>query len=356
MARLVFPSAADQLVYAVTGIDAPLLAKPGFKMRVYTDLACTQQADIQTLLGQPIVNAIVTVDPNSLIPLFLGPDATTPPDTLYVRPDTAISGNGSPIYAREDDRFDAFTAAVFAKLDKTALTLLPSGSINVGNSWIFKGVDETNNDTAVRIQPENADYKGLVVRGLAGQLDSLTEWQNSTGDALARINKDGAGHFGLTATAGLLYGSTFGKDVQLLNATIAVGTSNTGVVGIIIRSVLSQTANLQEWQKPDGTVLGAFTKDGIFVAQTGQFENAYSAFQPVLILKGILGQVANLIEVRDSTNATKFAVGPLGDVSNYNRVTTARSGGSAPALPAQPVAYYRFLDQDGNQRYFPGYA
>lgn len=99
MARKTFPD--DQLVYALQG--NLFTGKPGTKIFMYTDVLGTQLADIQTTTGATLVGSFVTVDSNSLIPLFLGPN--TDNDTLYAKPEGG--GTLQPIYARVDDRLDA---------------------------------------------------------------------------------------------------------------------------------------------------------------------------------------------------------------------------------------------------------
>lgn len=104
MARLVFPD--DQLVYSIQGNY--FTGKPGTKVFIYTDALATLLADIQDMANGAIVGSFVTVDSNSLLPLFQGPN--TGVDTLYAKPEGG--GVAQPIYARVDDRIDANVAAI----------------------------------------------------------------------------------------------------------------------------------------------------------------------------------------------------------------------------------------------------
>lgn len=106
MARLVFPD--DQLVYSISGNY--FVAKPGTKIYMYTDALATTLADIQDMTNATLVGSYVTVDSNSLIPLFQGPNDGR--DTLYAKPEGG--GTAQAIYARVDDRIDANTVMITA--------------------------------------------------------------------------------------------------------------------------------------------------------------------------------------------------------------------------------------------------
>lgn len=81
MARLVFPSDGDRLVF-VSGVpNAPLRSAVGATFVVYTDADATVLANIQELDSTPIVDSTLVVNADSLLPLFLGPDGAT---TLYL--------------------------------------------------------------------------------------------------------------------------------------------------------------------------------------------------------------------------------------------------------------------------------
>lgn len=107
MARLIFPSAEDRLVYGSTVVNQPLISKRNIKVKIYTDAAATVLADIQTTAGVTIAGSELTVDDNSLLPFFKGPD--TGVDTLYAVP---AGGQAVTIYARYDDRLDTLEGRV----------------------------------------------------------------------------------------------------------------------------------------------------------------------------------------------------------------------------------------------------
>lgn len=106
MPRLVFPD--DQLVYALQG--NLFTGKPGTKIYMYTDALATTLADIQDMTNATLVGSYVTVDSNSLIPLFQGPNDGR--DTLYAKPEGG--GTAQALYARTDDRLDTLNTQVAA--------------------------------------------------------------------------------------------------------------------------------------------------------------------------------------------------------------------------------------------------
>lgn len=83
MARLVFPNAEDRLVYTALGDGQSLLSRRGLPVTIYTDAAGTTLANILTIAGAAITGSVLTVDTDSLLPLFQGPDGV---DTLYAKP------------------------------------------------------------------------------------------------------------------------------------------------------------------------------------------------------------------------------------------------------------------------------
>lgn len=97
--RRVFPDNADKLAYR-PGVS--LGGAIGAKVTIYADANGTALADIRSY---PDVSAVsgsqLTVDGNSQLPLFYGPDDQS--DTLYARIE---GGSIVPIYARVDDRVD----------------------------------------------------------------------------------------------------------------------------------------------------------------------------------------------------------------------------------------------------------
>ncbi len=109
MTRRIFPNEENRLVYGYTSADTELTSKAGATVTIYTDSACTTLANILTEAGGAVSGSVLTVDSDSRMPRFQGPDGTPfGVDTLYA----LVQGNvapGEPIYARADDRLDRDT-------------------------------------------------------------------------------------------------------------------------------------------------------------------------------------------------------------------------------------------------------
>ena len=122
---------------------------------------------------------------------------------------------------------------VTAASDNRLYNLGIGGSSN-GISWLY-------------VTTPGATQKPVVIRGASSQTASLTEWQNSSGTIIAGLAANGAAFFGSTGAA---------------NASITTIPTASTVLGIIIRGVASQSANLTEWQDSSATVLGSIDPDG----------------------------------------------------------------------------------------------
>lgn len=126
---------------------------------------------------------------------------------------------------------------------------------------------------------------GGIIRAKAGQVADLQQWQDSGGVALAYV--DAAGDF--SANAALkINGTTVctasgctaagGSGVYIQNGTGLQTTANfniqsgaAGSVGGVIRGAVGQTANLQEWQDSSGSALSYVDSSGnIGVDHTGK--------------------------------------------------------------------------------------
>ena len=99
--------------------------------------------------------------------------------------------------------------------------------------------------------PVNASTVGIVVKGFASQTANLQEWQNSAGTVLAKVDS--------TGTAQLLGLNVQGTGSGIVN----IGTAASVYVGLIIKGVASQSANLQEWQDSSGTILSSISSGGV---------------------------------------------------------------------------------------------
>ena len=121
------------------------------------------------------------------------------------------------------------------------------------------------------------------VRGTGSQTANLTEWQNSSGTVLSKVDSTGqitstnGTQYGTIGPAGFQSGGSSGivdihynggnttirsSSAYNSNASLLVGTGYSGGIGVIIKGVASQTADLQQWQNSSGTVLAEITASG----------------------------------------------------------------------------------------------
>jgi hypothetical protein len=220
VARLIGPSEASREVKTIvtsSGSTKGLFkSKAGRPATFYLDSAATQMADILTLAGAAIAGSTVTIDAYSMLPLIQFPDGV---DTLYVIID---GGPIWPIYAREDDRFDALNTAVqaaqssatgaLAKLSNLSdLASASTARTNLGlGSAATKNVGTTSSDVAAGDAPAVAQAAAIS----AASTDATTKanaradraLSNLTAVSTARTNlRIGAARptkaFGVTVTA-----------------------------------------------------------------------------------------------------------------------------------------------------------
>ncbi|NDB61893.1 hypothetical protein EB001_26145, partial [bacterium] len=153
----------------------------------------------------------------------------------------------------------------------------------------------------------------FVVKGVASQTSNLQEWQDSTGAILAKIDNSGT----TTINSALnISTSRYGS------AMLSLATAYLGNVGVIIRGMSGQTANLQEWQDSSGTTLTSINSSGSIVfnpnttaavvkwgtvniwesvGSTASMRlNPYGPGYIGLIVKGASSQSANLQEWQNS--------------------------------------------------------
>lgn len=114
----------------------------------------------------------------------------------------------------------------------------------------------SSSNRPLTIEPGHNAGTPLVVRGVAGQTATLTEWMDNTGTILASVSAAGA----LLGAAGT-FGTAFAA------ARVNISTVQSTTVGAAIRGAASQTANLQEWQDSSGSVLANITAAGIIATQ-----------------------------------------------------------------------------------------
>ena len=122
----------------------------------------------------------------------------------------------------------------------------------LGNGTV--GINSTTPLATLDIRPINSSTKGLLIRSAASQATNLIDIQDSSGTTIARVAENGQAMFPYYWDA-LTQGESQG-------ARIALQAPSASNPVAIFKARLSQTANLQEWQKSDGTKLASISSDG----------------------------------------------------------------------------------------------
>ena len=165
------------------------------------------------------------------------------------------------------------------------------------------GSTSINTATMFQVTSTAAATVGAIIKGAASQTGNLQEWQDSAGGVLAQIYASGA--FGTSGRI-VANGAT--------GARVDISTTSSSSIGIGVRGVASQSANLQEWQNSGGTALAYINSSGIGrfeqVQTTGGYANlAYNSAGGNLTLAKATATMsspgANVgrLYFRDGTNA-----------------------------------------------------
>jgi hypothetical protein len=197
--------------------------------------------------------------------------------------------------------------------------------INTANFALLNTANSFTNSPQT-ITTASASTIGLIVNATASQSVNLTEWRNSTGTVIARVNQSG------DVFGRLLFAFTSTN----FSASLNVGTASAGSIGAVIRGAASQTANLQQWQNSAGTVIGGVAANGAaFFGTTGATNASLTSIPTAASVSGIIvraaaSQTANLQEWQDSTGTRLSSF----DSSGYLRVRNAPTGDFAASIGA----------------------
>jgi len=173
--------------------------------------------------------------------------------------------------------------------------------------------------TNVLLQNRNTTSNVLfTIKGMASQTGNLQEWQDSAGTVYAFINPYGQLSIGQSPT---IYS----------NARISLNTVATTVVGMVIRAVASQSANLQEWQNSSGGVDTAITSTGRLsvrttLADAGLNVGTPSAATVGAIIRGVTSQTADLQQWQNSAGQIGTKIGAYGQLIGSNSLANGIGG------------------------------
>jgi hypothetical protein len=163
------------------------------------------------------------------------------------------------------------SADIFQVQNSAGSTLLTIG--NGGNTVFSGGVNIFVGDVrvgtasylsgALSVSSRNASEIGAVVRGFAGQLVDLFQIQNSAGSVLAYHRNDGYYY----NTYGMGAGGFLHSGVFVANAQISSLVTNVNYVGMLVRGIAGQVADLQQWQNSTPTTIAKIDNAGNFTVQ-----------------------------------------------------------------------------------------
>lgn len=272
---------------------------------------------------------------------------TTGTNTTRVRVRVRTNASGSNFVG-------ALTYLDAVQLEKRpyATTFESAGTAGLSTStsqlpWVLGGLADA---TSV-ILPASTTERGLVIRGITGQNASLTEWQNDTGTVTTRIDANGHMHFrnahilsngaapdAFYFRAGNHFFQTMdGSSTPLqinggFNPTVVVTSTSAANPVLTVKGVVSQSADLQQWQNSAGGILATLNASGHMIIR-----NTNAGFRiEAAGVTNYLTAVANGTEL--------FRISKEGATTNTQLVTNAGSSliiqGGSSGLGALAILPY----------------
>ncbi len=193
----------------------------------------------------------------------------------------------------------------------------------------------TGTPTYLFVQSQASSDIGAVVKGASGQSANLQEWQNSAGTVLTSVNSFG----GMTAPGVFSSGSIRGGTTSSLGGFHSYTSNIPSIPVVVNRAASSQTANIEEWQNSNGTVLTKVTSDGSITApglsvQYGIYSTTVgkasinpnydtgsmgiyteNAANKGLVVRGAASQSANLQEWQNSSGTVLASISAAGNLT-----------------------------------------
>ena len=334
---------SSQFLKADGSVDSSTYLTTGTASSTYLPLTGGTVSSDLTVTGNFTVNGtttnlnstnLVIEDKNIIIA-----DVATPTDTT-------ADGAGITIKGATDKTFNwvqstgRFTSS--EPIQSSAFVSTYVYASQVGSTVIGSATLNTNSDTGgLLINTAGAANKGLTIRGAASQTANLTQWQDSVGNVLTRVQADGT----------LGWGSA-GSALQNSSGRLIVNPSLAAYIAVTVKGAVSQTANLTEWQNSSGTVLGMFNAYGTLTANNriyagwaafgSGFGTSADAGNVVLIAKGSASQTANLQEWQNSSANVSLAITPDGSIKGGNSSTI--SANTATTIDTVPLSSFTTIE------------
>lgn len=123
------------------------------------------------------------------------------------------------------------------------------------------GINSFSPAAQLQITSSSASTPGLLVKAAASQTASIIQWQNSSGTIIGEITNQGIFRNTYNYVQNL-QGLGGGSGLYLNDVTTTAFNTNAAHIVFKVQGFASQTANLQEWQNSDGTVLAKIDAAG----------------------------------------------------------------------------------------------
>lgn len=372
MARRIFPD--DQFAYTPGAGGAANLSRAGTTVRVYTDSGATTLASIVDMSDVAITNAQLTIDSNSLLPLFKGPNDGS--DTLYVRKSDG-TGTITTIYARVDDRLDALAAqivnvAVVANPGDTAQEPVISSIFNAGsggtNGFIQIQPAGAAKHTGIQILPSSsgalpAIRSQLFLFGVIGANYERFGITHKSDEVVFDHTIDGTGTLRpVSFVIGTAPAIVFRNDAHVVignSKNLGIGTGHTtGDSAPAADLHIKRTAANPELRIEGPSSTGE-PKISFHVGSAT--ERAFIKYVPSDSLRfdaddAIKMYTNNTLALTLAVGGDLHMVGKPKWTAAGNEQTTVGAAGAASALPANPTKYLKIIDSAGTTLVVPAYA
>jgi hypothetical protein len=172
------------------------------------------------------------------------------------------------------------------------------------------------------IQSALSSTIGLIVKGAVSQAADLQQWQNSGGTVLAQFTSTGQLNLPGFQTTGAI--GIAGPIPFAYSSQIGVSTHDTTAIGIVVRGVASQSADLQQWQSSGGTAYTGIDKNGhVYGTGTGPAVAA-------LTNAGTTPPAPVLTRGSDQSGAVSFGTGTTPAAGSMVSVTFNRAYSATP--------------------------
>jgi hypothetical protein len=108
----------------------------------------------------------------------------------------------------------------------------------------------------------------ITIRAIVSQTAPLQQWQNSSSVSVGSV--------GVGGNANLAGYITVGSTTQSTTTGVNVIVGNASHIGVVVKSQVSQTANIQEWQNNAGIALSYVSSDGRVFSNQSESVNLVS--------------------------------------------------------------------------------